>query len=69
MGILNSKPIFFRVLNHMAILAEPLLSSDFGLSLDRLLKTGLTVYRHMYQNEYLLQKNFSIQEWPLYKGL
>ena len=27
MGILNSKPIFFRVLNHMAILAEPLLSS------------------------------------------
>ena len=37
------------ILDHMAILAEPLLSShlsyasDFGLSLDRLLKTGLTV--------------------------
>ena len=30
MGILNSKPIFFRVLNHMAILAEPLLSSHLS---------------------------------------
>ena len=38
------------ILDHMAILAEPLLSShlseasDFGLSLDRLLKAGLTVF-------------------------
>ena len=30
MGILNSKPIFFRFLNHMAILAEPLLSSHLS---------------------------------------
>ena len=30
MGILNSKPIFFRVLNHMAILDEPLLSSHLS---------------------------------------
>ena len=31
----------------------------------------MTLYPHMYQNVHcnLLQKNFSIQEWPLYKGL
>ena len=31
----------------------------------------MTLYPHMYQNVYcnLLQKNFSIQEWPLYKRL
>ena len=30
MGILNSKPIFFRVLNHMAISAEPLFNSHLS---------------------------------------
>ena len=45
------------ILNHMDILDEPLLSShlsyasNFGLSLDRLLKTGLTVYTH-YSNDF-----------------
>ena len=31
----------------------------------------MTLYPHMYQNVHynLLQINFSIQEWPLYKGL
>ena len=31
----------------------------------------MTLYPHMYQNVYgnLLQKNFSIQEWPLFKHL
>ena len=31
----------------------------------------MTLYPHMYQNVHsnLLQKNFSIQEWPLYKRL
>ena len=31
----------------------------------------MTLYPHMYRNVHcnLLQKNFSIQEWPLYKGL
>ena len=31
----------------------------------------MTLYPHMYQKVYgnLLQKNFSIQEWPLYKRL
>ena len=31
----------------------------------------MTLYPHMYQNVYgnLLQKNVSIQEWPLYKRL
>ena len=30
----------------------------------------MTLYAHMHQNVHcnLLQKNFSIQEWPLYKG-
>ena len=30
----------------------------------------MTLYPHMYQNAHcnLLQKNFSMQEWPLYKG-
>ena len=31
----------------------------------------MTLYPHMYQNVHcsLLQKNFSVQEWLLYKGL
>ena len=31
----------------------------------------MTLYPHMYQNVHsnLLHKNFSIQEWPLYKSL
>ena len=31
----------------------------------------MTLYPHMYQNVHcnLLQKNFSIQEWPLNKGM
>ena len=31
----------------------------------------MTLYPHMYQNSYgnLLQKNFSIRKWPLYKCL
>ena len=49
MGILHSKPKFFQFLNHMAILAEPQ-ASDFGLSLDRLLKTGLTVYTSHFES-------------------
>ena len=31
----------------------------------------MTLYPHMYQNVYcnLISKNFSIQEWPLYKRI
>ena len=42
----------------------------FGAILSKTYK-DMTLYPHMYQNVHsnLLQKNFSIQEWPLYKGL
>ena len=42
----------------------------FGAILSKTYK-DMTLYPHMYQNVYcnLLKKNFSIQEWPLYKGL
>ena len=42
----------------------------FGAFLSLTYK-DMTLYRHMYQNVYgnLFQKDFSIQEWPLYKRL
>ena len=42
----------------------------FGGILSKTYK-DMTLYPHMYQIVHcnLLQKNFSIQEWPLYKGL
>ena len=42
----------------------------FGAILSQTYKE-MTLYPHMYQNVYgnLLKKNFSIQEWPLYKHL
>ena len=42
----------------------------FGAILSQTYK-DMTLYPHIYQNVYdnLLQKNFSIQEWPLYKRL
>ena len=42
----------------------------FGAILSKTYK-DMILYPHMYQNVHsnLLQKNFSIQEWPLYKGL
>ena len=46
------------------------LHSKFGAILSKTNK-DMTLYPHMYQNVHcnLLQKNFSIQEWPLFKGL
>ena len=40
----------------------------FGVILSEIYK-DMTLYPHMYQKRVcnLLQKNFSIQEWPLYK--
>ena len=42
----------------------------FGAILSKACK-DMTLYPHMYQNMHcnLLQKTFSMQEWPLYKGL
>ena len=42
----------------------------FGAILSKTYK-DMTLYPHMYQNVHciLLQKSFSIQEWPLYKLL
>ena len=42
----------------------------FGAILSKTYK-DMTLYPHMLQNVHfnLLQNNFSIQEWPLYKGL
>ena len=42
------------------------LALKFGAILSQTYK-DMTLYPHMYQNVYgnLLQKNFSIQEWPL----
>ena len=46
------------------------LDLKFGDILSQTYK-DMTLYPHMYQKVYgtLLQKNFSIQEWPLYKRL
>ena len=46
------------------------LHQKFGAILSQSYK-DMTLYQHMYQNVYgnLLQKKFSILEWPLYKRL
>ena len=40
----------------------------FGAILSKTYK-DMTLYPHIYMRCNLLQKNISIQEWPLYKGL
>ena len=58
---LSCKQLLDRYLN---------LHLKFGAILSKTYK-DMTLYPHMYQNGHVIcfRKNFSIQEWPLYKGL
>ena len=70
-------PVYSRLkLDYIIVFVQATLDSylnlylKFGAILSKTYK-DMTFYLHMYQNVHcnLLQKNFSIQEWPLYKLL
>ena len=68
-------PVYSRMKQDYLIFFPPSdsylnLHLKFGAILSKTYK-DMTLYPHMYQNVHwnLLQKNFSIQECPLYKGL
>ena len=68
---LKNKNIIFKIRrSKVTDYAALNLHLKFGAILSKTYKE-MTLYPHMYQNVHcnLLQKNLSIQELPLYKGL